>query len=149
LPLLGIDPAKWGGIFLGTDRNGTMTVAHTISRGEVDAAERARFERSDALAALVELDPEQPVADQARLVDSGVAVWAIVNHVGNLAGEEIAGNVDAMTIARTAYDYDIPAVDVVAALDFYQRHRAEVDAWQRRALTLHETIAAQGRPVTA
>ncbi|SRR5215204_5502081 len=126
-----------------------MTAIDTLSGIDVEAAKQARMERPEALASLVELDPDQPVVDQARLVDSGVAVWAIVNHIGNVIDGEIEDDVEATTVAQTAHDYQISAVEVVAAFDFYRRHRAEIDAWRKRTMALHETMAARGRPVTA
>lgn len=62
-------------------------------------------------------DPRRPGADRARLVDSGVPVWAIVAHWQGLDGDA----------ERTAADYQVPVAAVRAALDYYERHRAVID----------------------
>jgi hypothetical protein len=126
-----------------------MATTEIMNRADEDAVEVAQRKDPATLASLVELDPDQPVADQARLVDSGVAVWAIVNHLGNVAGREIGDKVDAGAIAQTARDYEVPVVEVVAALAFYRKHRSGIDAWRRRTLALHEERAARGRFLAA
>jgi uncharacterized protein (DUF433 family) len=54
--------------------------------------------------------------DRAWLADSGVDVWAII---GYLRG---------FSIDETAADYEIPREAVEAALAYYDRHKALIDA---------------------
>jgi hypothetical protein len=121
-----------------------MVTTSLANRAEIGAVERAKRTDPATLAAMVELDPEKPAVDQARL-----AVWAIVNHVGIFVDGEIGDDVDAGAIAQTARDYMIPVIEVVAALRYYQEHRAEIDWWRERQFIINEAIAARARPVSA
>jgi uncharacterized protein (DUF433 family) len=63
-------------------------------------------------------DADRPRPDAARLKDSGTHVWAIIGHwyaVGQQA-------------EYVADDYGIPQEAVEAALAYYDRHRALIDA---------------------
>ncbi len=74
-------------------------------------------------------DPDG-LADRARLAGSGVPVWAII---GYLRGYDID---------QTAADYEVSREEVEAALAYYDRHRAAIDAW----LTLNDAaFTADGR----
>jgi uncharacterized protein (DUF433 family) len=55
---------------------------------------------------------------EPRLQPSAVPVWAIIGHW------QATGR-DAADVARA---YDIPEIQVRAALAYYKRHRAEIDA---------------------
>jgi len=66
----------------------------------------------------VELDPTRPYAAEARLVDSGVSVWAIIGHLPSVDGD----------IDRAAEDYDLESDAVRAALAYYRLHQTQIDA---------------------
>jgi hypothetical protein len=124
-----------------------MVAVGLVSRIEIESVERAKRADPADLAKMVEFDPEQPVVDQARLMESGIAVWAIVNHTETFVEGEIGGDVDAAAIVQTARDYMIPVMEVVAALEYYRMHRAAIDAWRERERNIHEALAAPARPV--
>lgn len=65
-----------------------------------------------------EPDPMRPGFGEYRLKDRGVPIWAII---GSLT--EDADNVDEVAEA-----YDLPREAVEAALTFYRRHHAAIDA---------------------
>ena len=54
----------------------------------------------------------------ARLLDSGVPVWALIGQL-----EADGGDLD-----RVAADYNLPREAVEAALAYYRRHRSLIDA---------------------
>jgi uncharacterized protein (DUF433 family) len=66
----------------------------------------------------VAVDPIHSGPGNVRLKDSGVHVWAII-------GNYLANNRDA---ARTADEYDIPVIEVEAAVAFYRRFPWAIDA---------------------
>jgi uncharacterized protein (DUF433 family) len=71
----------------------------------------------EMIATWIEQDPlRRPVAD-ARLREHGIAVWAIV-------ADPKSGR-DPEQIAK---DYEIKLEAVCAAIAYYDRHRAEIDA---------------------
>lgn len=65
-----------------------------------------------------EPDPARPGFGEYRLKDRGVPIWAII---GSLT--EDADNIDEVADA-----YDLPREAVEAALAFYRRHHAAIDA---------------------
>lgn len=75
-------------------------------------AEQALIER------WIEPNPHKPGPANARLVDYGVAVWALVASLK-------AVNFD---VAQIAADYEIPTEAVYAALAYYKRQQAAIDA---------------------
>jgi hypothetical protein len=81
-----------------------MAVTSQVDPIQLKRAEQARRLDRAQLLAMVELDPNDPVVDQGRLAESGVAVWSIVNYVEQIIGSEIGGTLDAPTIARIADD---------------------------------------------
>jgi len=90
---------------------------------------RPEQEKSDLIARYIEPDPHRPGRYNARLIPSGVAVWAIVGRF------EIVNHGD---LAAAAADYDIPYEAVEAALAYYERNRAAIDA-RLEALRAHFT----------
>lgn len=66
----------------------------------------------------IEPNPHKPGAAEARLRKSGVSVWAIVDYWYGV-------NFDK---TQTAQDYDLPAEAVDAALAYYKKHKALIDA---------------------
>ena len=67
----------------------------------------------------VEPDPWHPWAGDARLRESGVHVWALIGHW------HYGTNQDTEAVAR---DYNLPLQEVQAALAYYRRHTAAIDA---------------------
>jgi uncharacterized protein (DUF433 family) len=73
-------------------------------------------------------DPEELIAEhiapdsrgpaEARLADHGVRVWAVIGSLRANAGD----------ISAAAADYDLPPEAMAAALAYYDRHRAAIDA---------------------
>ncbi len=54
----------------------------------------------------------------ARLKDAGTPVWALIGYLEGASGD----------LARVAADYELPLEAVQAAVAFYHRHRAPIDA---------------------
>jgi uncharacterized protein (DUF433 family) len=75
-------------------------------------------EAARLIARYIEPNPHKPGAAEARLRESGVSVWAIVDYWYGVDFDK----------ARTAHDYDIPAEAVEAALAYYKAHKALIDA---------------------
>lgn len=66
----------------------------------------------------IEEHPDRPGPADARLAGYGVPVWALVGYYHVTGGD----------LARVAADYDLPEEAVKAALRYYERHRAAIDA---------------------
>lgn len=66
----------------------------------------------------IEVDPFCPGPANVRLRRSGVHVWALIGYYLYAAKE------DADMIAR---DYALSREEVQAALEYYRRHRPEID----------------------
>jgi len=56
---------------------------------------------------------------EARLATSGVSIWALIAYLQ----KAVEGDID-----RAVTDYEIPVEAVEAALDYYDQHRAIIDA---------------------
>ncbi|MBA2277920.1 MAG: DUF433 domain-containing protein [Chloroflexia bacterium] len=63
-------------------------------------------------------DLHRPGPSEARLVASGVSVWAIIGYLPTVDGE----------IDQVAEDYDIEPEAVRAAIAYYHQERAAIDA---------------------
>lgn len=72
----------------------------------------------ELIARYIEENPWHPGPADVRLAESGVPVWA-------LAGQHLAAAGDA---AQLAADFAVPCEAVEAALAYYRRHRAVIDA---------------------
>lgn len=72
----------------------------------------------ELVARWIEQNPDRPGLGEARVVGYGVPVWALVGY-----RLMVDGDAD-----RIADDYDLPREAVVAALAYYRRHRAVIDA---------------------
>lgn len=72
----------------------------------------------EVIARCIEENPWHPGPADVRLIESGVPVWA-------LAGQYLAGAGD---VAEIAADYALPCEAVEAALAYYRRHQAVIDA---------------------
>jgi len=66
----------------------------------------------------IEKDPRRPSLANARLIDSGVPIWALIGHYNQAVGQDLE---------RVAADYEIPLAAAKAALAFYREHTAIID----------------------
>lgn len=79
----------------------------------------ARADDEDGLIGrYVEADPLALGPSEAQIVDHGVAVWALITHLAATDNDK----------AETAADYDLEVDAVEAAVRYYCRHRALIDA---------------------
>lgn len=76
--------------------------------------------RADELIAkYIEPHPAKPGLSNARLTtDRHVPVWALIGHLGVVEGD----------LDQVAHDYGVPREAVDAALAYYERHTAAIDA---------------------
>lgn len=72
----------------------------------------------ERIARYIELNPNRPGLDEARIVDYGIAVWALIGYLRAAGGDA----------ARVAADYAVPPEVVEAAQAYYRRHPALIDA---------------------
>lgn len=87
--------------------------------------------RNDALiAAYIEPNPHHAGADEARLKQFGVSVWAIIDKYQTAKGD----------IAQVARQYDVPVEAIEAAVAYYAKHRAVID--NRRAANYPKYVDA-------
>jgi uncharacterized protein (DUF433 family) len=70
------------------------------------------------IARWIEANPYRPGVANARVRDYGVPVWALVGHAA----------ATGRPVAELAADYAIPVEAAEAALAFYRRHTAVIDA---------------------
>jgi uncharacterized protein (DUF433 family) len=70
------------------------------------------------IARYIEPNPDRPGVDDARLVAYGVPVWALIGHYDAIGR-------DAAVVAR---GYRVRLEAVQAALAYYERHKAVIDA---------------------
>lgn len=74
--------------------------------------------QDELIARYIELDPRKPSRDEARVIRSGVHVWALIPH---LQAEN--GNIEAVAAA-----YDLLPEEVEAAAAYYRRNQSVMDA---------------------
>ena len=67
----------------------------------------------------IEENPLRPGPADARLKESGVAVWALISYLERAVGGDIE---------QAASDYEVPVPAVEAARAYYRRNRALIDA---------------------
>ena len=72
---------------------------------------------AELIAQYIELDPAKPSRSEARLIGSGVPVWAIIGHY----------QATGRSPQYVAESYDIPVAAVLAALAYYQQHMALIE----------------------
>ena len=84
------------------------------------AAERTQQGTPDRAYALIRLyiDEQPQESTDARLKDSGVPVWAIVGH----------WKASGRSVTTASADYQIPEVQIEAALAYYDEHEQEIEA---------------------
>jgi hypothetical protein len=73
-------------------------------------------------------DPHRPGAARARLIAEQIPVWALIGHLGALAGTTDPAAVTGEVIAQIAIDYAITPKAVLAAMLYYWQHRPAIDA---------------------
>jgi uncharacterized protein (DUF433 family) len=61
---------------------------------------------------------DRAAPEEARLRDSGIRVWALVEHLKKVDRDP----------AKLAEEFGIPSDAVAAALAYYDRHKARIDA---------------------
>ncbi len=66
----------------------------------------------------VEQNPYHPGRGEARIIGTGIPVWALVAYRQAAHGD----------IARVATDYELPVEAVEAAMVYYEQNRAAIDA---------------------
>ncbi len=81
---------------------------------------RVQIENPDVLIErFIEPHPSKPGISNARLTtDRHVPVWALIGHL-----DVVDGDAD-----QVAHDYGLPREAVDAALAYYERHKASIDA---------------------
>jgi uncharacterized protein (DUF433 family) len=70
------------------------------------------------LARYIEDDPYRSGPAEVRIKDYGTPVWALIGYVPAVNND----------LRQVATDYDIPLDAVLAAVHFYTRHKAAIDA---------------------
>jgi uncharacterized protein (DUF433 family) len=78
---------------------------------------------SELITQYVEENAQRPGPAHARLVETGVEVWALIGYYQNAAGCDPD---------RVAIDYEIPRAAVEAALAYYRHHKQLIDAQIRQ-----------------
>lgn len=63
-------------------------------------------------------NPYQPGEDEGRIRDTGVPVWALIGYLPAVADDPV----------QVARDYELPLEAIQAAIAYYQKHRAAIDA---------------------
>jgi uncharacterized protein (DUF433 family) len=66
----------------------------------------------------IEQQPHRPDPAEARLVEFGIPVWALVGYLEAVRND----------VAQVADDYEVPCEAVEAALAYYRQHRQVIDA---------------------
>jgi uncharacterized protein (DUF433 family) len=74
-------------------------------------------ERQDLIDHWIESNPSLSGPHEARLVEYGIPVWALIAHLRVVDDPR-----------RVATDYDLPTDAIDAVLAYYRQHRALIDA---------------------
>jgi uncharacterized protein (DUF433 family) len=101
----------------------TVSARYTVTEGVGAMAITSQRNRKldAALARYIEENPYKPGVANARLVESGMAIWAFAGAL------EAAGS----DPERVAHDYELSREQVDAAIAYYQHHKDVID--DRRA----------------
>lgn len=81
--------------------------------------DKAEQEKSELIARYIERNPNKPAVYDARLNPYGVSIWAIASHFETVNGSDLD---------RAAAEYGVPREAIEAALAFYERYKAAIDA---------------------
>jgi uncharacterized protein (DUF433 family) len=81
----------------------------------------------EELRRMVGPDRHRPGSSRGRLIAEQIPVWAIIGHIGALAGSLEPDAIDDEIIAEAAHDYDISVTAVRAALLYYREHQCAID----------------------
>ncbi|HLH22305.1 MAG TPA: DUF433 domain-containing protein [Chloroflexota bacterium] len=73
---------------------------------------------AELISRYVELDPDRPGPAEARIIGTGVPVWALIGHYQATGRDP----------AYVAASYDLPLAAVEAALAYYRQHQAVIEA---------------------
>ena len=71
----------------------------------------------ELIARYIEENPHRPGADEVRLIDFGISVWALIGYL------HAVGNV-----RQVADDYGVPVEAVSAAIAYYEQHQDIINA---------------------
>src|SRR5688572_10803201 len=101
-------------------RRPIMNITETLERiAGVDSA---------ALDAMVGPDRHRPGRARYRLLAEQVPIWAVIGHIGAIAGTTEPDDIGPDTIAEVARERDISETAVAAALHYYSGNRCPIDA---------------------
>lgn len=78
----------------------------------------AAQEQQDLIDRWIEPNPYYAGPQEARLVEYGVSVWALIAYLRVVGGD----------LARVAEDYGLPLDAVEAAMAYYREHQSLIDA---------------------
>ena len=70
------------------------------------------------IARWIEKDPSRPGPANARITDHGASVWALIGYLRAVGDDS----------SRVAHDYALPDEAIAAAIAYYKRNRAVIDA---------------------
>jgi uncharacterized protein (DUF433 family) len=89
------------------------------AKRELEELIKADLRRQEGLLkGYIHIDPTAPGVDQARVIPADVPVWVIVAQLEGADGD----------VSQVAEDYELPREAVEAAMIFYRRNRAAIDA---------------------
>jgi len=104
------------------------------------------------LEAMVGPDPLRPSRSRWRLYakDNEMPIWAVIGHLGAIAGTTDLERIDRAAIEQLAEERDISVAEVAAALHYYQQNRCLIDdlleANEAAVLRPHERPSRAVRP---
>lgn len=78
----------------------------------------ATLTEREQIAHWIKPNPYKPGKGEVRIRDTGVPVWALIGYLPAVADDP----------AQVARDYELPLEAVQAAIAYYQKHRAAIDA---------------------
>jgi hypothetical protein len=104
-----------------------QTKAHVMHTTDVHTPDPIAVGVAD-LEAMVGPDPHRPGPARWRLLVEQMPVWAVVGHLGAIAGTTDPDAIAPESIAEVARERDIPVAAVLAALHYYRGNRGAVDA---------------------
>ena len=82
----------------------------------------------EELEAMVGPDRHRPGRARWRLRAEEMPIWAVIGHIGAIAGTTEPDKISPSTIAEVARERDISVAAVAAALHYYRHNRCPIDA---------------------